>query len=128
MDSFKAPFEHHFHHEIAVIAALATHPNVPAPSTPAHESASAVFKTWGKKTVSKAGMADVLPLFLLNLDRTAEGGLWANWPPLPAPIRWMMVNVVGSWYGSWWRFASCDSAGQPQELCALKGVDGANAS
>jgi hypothetical protein len=24
-------------------------------------------------------VTDVVPFFLLNLDRTAEGGMWANW-------------------------------------------------
>lgn len=125
MDSFKGPFEHHFHHEIDEIAKLSKHPNVPVPGSSAAEAASTIFKTWGKKTVSEAGMTDVLPFFLMNLDRTAEEGMWANWPPMPPPIRWAMVNVVGAWYGSWWKFASCDAAGQPRELYALQGIDSA---
>lgn len=120
MDSFKDDFEHHFHSEISTIAAIADHPKTPANDTPAGDIAFETFKTWGKNTVTKAGMLDVVPFFLLNLDRTAEGGLWENWPPMPAPIRWGMINVAGSWYGSWWRFSSCDANGLPQELYALK--------
>lgn len=123
MDGFKTDFEHHFHSEISTIAAIATHPKVPADGTPEAAAAFDTFKTWGKSTVTKAGMVDVVPFFLLNLDRTVEDGMWANWPPMPAPIKWGMINLVGSWYGGWWRFASCDSQGQPKELYALQGVE-----
>lgn len=121
MDSFRAPFEQHFHHEIAVIAALSAHPRAPAEGSPEAAAASAVFKRWGKATVTKAGVADVVPFFLLNLDRTVEGGLWATWPPMPAPVKWGLVNIAGAWHGRLWKFASCDTQGQPRELYALGG-------
>ncbi|KAK9416427.1 hypothetical protein SUNI508_01844 [Seiridium unicorne] len=119
MASFQEPFDHHFHHEITTIASLKDHPNAPKPGSPEEATASATFKTWGKKTVTKAGTLDVVPFFLLNLDGTVEGGLWANWPPIPAPIKWGLTNIGGSWYGSWWKFSSC-SNGQPKELYALE--------
>jgi hypothetical protein len=120
MDSFRESFEHHFHHEISIIAALANHPKAPAEGTPEAAAASATFKTWGKSTVTKAGMLDVVPFFLLNLDTTFENGMWANWPPMPAPIKWGMMNVAGSWHGGWWRFSSCDAQGKPKNLFALE--------
>ncbi|CAG9954973.1 unnamed protein product [Clonostachys rosea f. rosea IK726] len=119
MDSFRDDFEGHFHSEIATIAAMASHPKAPAEGSEEATSAGLIFKTWGKATVTKAGTWDVVPFFLLNLDRTVEGGMWANWPPMPAPIKWGLINLAGSWYGSWWKFASCDSQGQPRELYAL---------
>lgn len=123
MDSFKPAFEHHFHHEIDIIAALRTHKNAPKENSPEAAAATAMFKAWGKKSFGKAEMADVVPLFLLNLDLTAEDGRWSNWPPMPAPVRWMVINVIGTWYGNWWKFASCDASGQPVELYALRTVD-----
>lgn len=87
MASFQEPFEHHFHSEIHTIAAMADHSGAPVMGTPDDVAAALTFKTWGKSTVSKAGMLDVVPFFLLNLDRTVEDGLWANWPPMPAPIK-----------------------------------------
>ncbi|KAI9172180.1 hypothetical protein HJFPF1_01673 [Paramyrothecium foliicola] len=120
MDSFRESFEHHFHHEIAIIAALADHPRAPAEGTPEAAEASATFKAWGKKTVGKAGTLDAVPFFLLNLDATFEEGAWAAWPPMPAPIRWGLTNIAGSWYGGWWRFASCDARGKPKQLFALE--------
>jgi hypothetical protein len=125
MDTFREPFSDHFHSEIGTIAAFADLPSAPKPGTPEAEAAAATFKTWGKKTLTKAGMADVVPFCLLNLDRTYEGGLWATWPPMPAPIRWMLVNIFGSWNGGWWKFTSCDSAGNPKPLYALQGAEGA---
>ncbi|KAJ6781574.1 hypothetical protein PWT90_01569 [Aphanocladium album] len=120
MDSFREPFGNHLQSEVSTIADLAKHPKAPAESSEEAAAAALVFKTWGKKTVTKAGMVDVVPFFFLNLDRTFENGRWANWPPMPAPIRWILTNVVGTYYGNWWRFASCSSNGSPRELLALE--------
>lgn len=119
MKSFEAPFGAHFHSEISTIAALASHPNAPSPGSPEEAAASLTFKTWGKTTVSKAGKLDVVPFFLQNLDGTVEDGMWSNWPPMPAPIRWGLVNLGGIWYGNWWKFSSC-AGGKPRELYALQ--------
>lgn len=120
MDSFHQPFETHFHSEISTIAALADHPKTPKEGTPEATAARAVFKTWGKSTVTKAGMMDVAPFFLLNLDRTAEEGMWADWPPMPAAIKWGLLYLAAAWNFGQWKFASCDAAGQPRELYALQ--------
>ena len=121
MEGFQQPFEHHFHSEITHIASLSSHPSAPSPASEQEVAATAVFKTWGKKTVTKAGTTDVVPFFLLNLDVTYEEGRWANWPPMPAPVRWGLVNLAGSWNWGWWKFASCDARGMPRELYALEG-------
>ena len=120
MDTFQTPFEQHFHSEISTIAKLSDHPNAPKEGTPENAAAAATFKAWGKSTVTKAGVMDVVPFFLLNLDRTVEDGMWANWPPMPAPIRWGLINIAGSLHSGWWKFTSCDSAGQPKELWAFR--------
>lgn len=120
MDSFRAPLDSHLHSEVQTIAALAAHPRAPVEGSDAAAAAALVFKTWGKKTVTKAGVLDVVPFFFLNLDRTFENGRWAHWPPMPAPIRWMLTNVVGTYHGNWWRFASCGADGSPRELLALE--------
>ena len=123
MKSFQQPFEQHFHSEISTISKFSDHPNAPKEGTPEKDAAAATFKSWGKSTVTKAGMTDVVPFSLLNLDRTVEDGLWANWPPMPAPIKWGLINIAGAWHSGWWRFASCDAAGQPQELWAYRAAD-----
>ncbi|KAI0378699.1 hypothetical protein F5Y04DRAFT_261403 [Hypomontagnella monticulosa] len=118
MDTFREALEAHFHSEINTIAKLADHANAPKPGTPEADTAANTFKTWGKSTVMKAGTLDVVPFFLLNLDGTAEDGAWANWPPIPAPIKWGLVNIGGAWHGRWWRFSSC-VGGRPRKLYAL---------
>ncbi|KAG6009139.1 hypothetical protein E4U21_003208 [Claviceps maximensis] len=123
MDSFREPLEHHLHHEVDVMSALAAHPNIPNRESPSGGRAADMLKTWGKNTVTKAGYADVLPFFLLNTDRTFEGGLWSKWPRMPEPVRWAMVNLVGMWHGSRWRFASCDASGRPRQLYIFEGSD-----
>ncbi|KAM7222502.1 hypothetical protein V8F06_001996 [Rhypophila decipiens] len=123
MSSFQQPFETHFHSEISTIAKLSEHPNVPKEGTPENAAASATFKAWGKSTVTKAGVTDVVPFFLMNLDRTVEDGMWANWPPMPAPIRWGLINIAGAIRSGLWKFTSCDSAGQPKELWAFQALE-----
>ncbi|KAH6625244.1 hypothetical protein C7974DRAFT_196764 [Boeremia exigua] len=124
MLTFQVPFEHHFHSEITHISSFASLPSAPVLGSPESDQAVVVFKAWGKKTVTKAGTTDVVPFFLMNLDATYEEGKWANWPPMPAPVRWGLVNVAGSWNWAWWKFASCNSAGTPRELYALGGSGG----
>ncbi|ORY57758.1 uncharacterized protein BCR38DRAFT_461052 [Pseudomassariella vexata] len=118
MSTFQEPFDAHFHSEISTIANLANHPNAPKPGSPEEVAAAATFKSWGKSTVTKAGTLDVVPFFLLNLDGTTEDGMWANWPPIPAPIKWGLVNIAGSYNWGWWKFSSCAN-GVPKELYAL---------
>ncbi|OAA81282.1 Protein kinase-like domain protein [Akanthomyces lecanii RCEF 1005] len=120
MDSFRAPLDDHLHSEVQTISSLAAHPRAPVEGSDAAAAAALVFKSWGKKTVTKAGVLDVVPFFFLNLDRTFERDRWAHWPPMPAPIRWILTNVVGTYYGNWWRFASCGADGSPRELLALE--------
>ncbi|KAH7385948.1 hypothetical protein BKA66DRAFT_415556 [Pyrenochaeta sp. MPI-SDFR-AT-0127] len=120
MSNFQDPFCHHFHHEITTIASFANLTSAPAPDSPEAQAASLVFKAWGKKTVTKAGTFDVVPFFLMNLDATYEGGIWANWPPMPGPIRWGLTNVAGAVHWRWWKFASCDAQGTPKDLFALE--------
>ena len=119
MSSFQDAFNYHFHHEISTIASFADVPTAPQPSSPQAEHAAAIFKAWGKKTVTKAGTTDVVPFFLLNLDATYEDGMWASWPPMPAPVHWGLVNLAGAVHWGWWKFASCDSKGRPRELYAI---------
>lgn len=120
MSSFQDAFSHHFHNEIATIASFADLPSAPKQDSPEAQQVAATFKAWGKKTVTKAGTFDVVPFFLLNLDVDYEDGMWATWPPMPAPIRWGLVNVAGSVHWGWWKFASCDSQGKKKELYALQ--------
>ncbi|KAF2707201.1 hypothetical protein K504DRAFT_411188 [Pleomassaria siparia CBS 279.74] len=119
MSNFQDAFNSHFHNEIKTIASFADLPGAPKSSSVEAERASAILKTWGKKTVTKAGYTDVVPCFLLNLDTTYEDGMWANWPPMPKLVWWGLVNVAGAYHWGWWKFTSCNSAGKPRALFSL---------
>lgn len=116
MDDLLPAFEEHMHSEVKVIAALDKHPRAPLEGSDEAIRAKNVFAEWGKKTITKAGLLDVLPFFLLNLDKTFEDSTWADWPPMPKPIRWTFINIVGMLRGKQMKFASCDSDGMPKEL------------
>ncbi|KAF2643218.1 hypothetical protein P280DRAFT_467284 [Massarina eburnea CBS 473.64] len=120
MAAFQDAFSNHFHAEIVTIASFSELPTAPKPTSVEATQAAAIFKTWGKKTVMKSGTTDGVPFLLLNLDVTYEKGMWASWPPMPAPIRWGLVNVGGAYHWGRWKFASCDAAGRPRELYALQ--------
>ncbi|CAI6333609.1 unnamed protein product [Periconia digitata] len=120
MSTFQEPFAAHFHSEIKTIVSFADLPTAPEPSSVKATQAAAVFKSWGKKTVMKTGSTEGVPFLLLNLDKTYEEGKWAAWPPMPAPVRWGLVNVGGAYHWGRWKFASCDSSGMPRELYALQ--------
>lgn len=116
MDSFKEAFCNHFHSEISTIAALA---EKYSEKTDLSATLGPTFAKWGKSSIMGAGYTDAVPFLFLNFDRTAEDGKWANWPPMPGPIRWMLVNFCGFWYSGRWRFASCGYDGKPKTLYAL---------
>lgn len=119
MSSFNMHLQAHFHREIQTIADLADHPRAPKEGTPEAVAAAAIFKAWSKSIVTKPGLTDVAPFFLLNHDRTAEEGTWANWPPTFAPLKWGVANLGGARHSMWWRFSSCNLEGRPRELWAL---------
>jgi hypothetical protein len=119
MDSFRHAFEAHFHAEIDTLANLANHRNAPPPNTPEEAAMGAKLQRWGAELGSRPGLVEGAPFFFFNLDRTVEDGLWANWPPVPAPVRWVLLNVVGAWHGAWWKFTSCNENGRPRPLRAL---------
>lgn len=71
-----------------------------------------------RKASDKIPKTEGLPIFMLNLDRTFENGMWESWPPIPAAIRWALIRVIARKHAGWWRFASCDYDGYPKELYA----------
>ena len=58
--------------------------------------------------------------FFLSIDYEFEGGLWRNWPPVPVPVRAVMVRVLGLKHQGWWRFASCGYDGKMKKLYVYK--------
>jgi hypothetical protein len=119
MASFQEPFEAHFRSEISTIAGLAHHPRTPKEGSAEEKATAAAFDKREGNSLIKSGVTDVLPFFLFNFDREYEGGLWTNWPPIPGPVRWMLMRGAKALHPGWWKFASCDAAGRRTALYAV---------
>lgn len=57
----------------------------------------------------------------MSHDANYEGGLWADWPPMPAPVKFMVKNVLVPWNSGMVRFAPSDKRGNMRPLYAVGG-------
>jgi hypothetical protein len=119
MATFQEPFEIHMRSEVATIANLAHHARTPEEGSAKEKSTSAAFETREGKNLLLSGVTDVMPFFLFNYDSEYEDGIWASWPPIPAPVRWVIVNVAKIRHPGWWKFASCDASRRRIPLYAV---------
>ncbi|KAH6989725.1 hypothetical protein BKA56DRAFT_629471 [Ilyonectria sp. MPI-CAGE-AT-0026] len=59
---------------------------------------------------------EIFPLAIIFHDKTFEGGVWKNFPPVPRlfllVLQWLCMNT----HKDWWRFAGCDFQSKPQQL------------
>jgi hypothetical protein len=90
MDSFREPFNHHFHSEIASIAKLSEYGDYP--------EAGPIFAKWGKQSIMKSSYTVVIPFLFMNFDRTFEDGTWKDWPPMPVVIRIGLTRLGSAWH------------------------------
>ena len=75
----------------------------------------------GQESMKKVSAINTLPFVWVHHDTDFEGGLWANWPPAPKPVVWVMRNILSRWHSRVWRFGSCDLQGRPhRQLLALR--------
>ncbi|KAH8655763.1 hypothetical protein BX600DRAFT_483020 [Xylariales sp. PMI_506] len=118
MEGFQENLQIHLRSEITVIARLTEHPNTPAPKSPEEIKASQDFDAKEGRALIASGFHDVVPFFLFNFDRDYEGGLWSKWPPIPKPVRWVIIRIALLLHPGWWKFAACDSDGRRKEAYA----------
>lgn len=109
MDSFGVALNTHLTEEIDTLLALSKYPQL---------DVQAMMDKEGKEVMGAMPKTTVIAFTFRNFDRTAEGGLWKDFPNLPFFIRWWF-SLAEMWHESWWRFACCDSQGRPKELYAL---------
>jgi hypothetical protein len=76
-------------------------------------------KEEGDMVMGSLSKTQTLPVFFLNHDVTYEGGLHADFPPLPAPVRWVLREGFPRWKAEWWKFSTCGYDGRPRELAFL---------
>ena len=119
MATFQEPFDVHMRSEVTTIANLAHHARAPAEGSAKEKSTGAAIDAREGRKLVMSGVTDVMPFFLFNFDSEYEDGLWANWPPIPAPVRWGIINVAKIRHPGWWKFASCNAARRRIPLYAV---------
>ncbi|RKL31416.1 hypothetical protein BFJ72_g11050 [Fusarium proliferatum] len=113
IDSFMPSLTTHLHNEIDTLVGLEKYAD------------KCDWGAWFEKTGAEIGSNamkkashrnEILPLALILHDKDFEGGIWADFPPLPwialVAIRWLFVRT----HQDWWRFAGCDSSSNRQDL------------
>lgn len=56
------------------------------------------------------------PLVIIFHDKTYMDGIWAQFPPIPWLVGFLMRLLWLKKYEAWWRFAGCDLSSMPKEL------------
>ncbi|EED15155.1 conserved hypothetical protein [Talaromyces stipitatus ATCC 10500] len=110
IDSFVPALNNHLKSEIQCLLALAQ-----------YREKLPIARLWdreGFRSVTSMTKFGALPFFFLNLDLTAEGGLYKDWPAIPAPVKWAITHVTTIPHQGYWKFASCDRNGVPKPLYA----------
>lgn len=113
MDSFIPPLSTHLHDEIPSLLALSRFGDA--------LDLRALMKQEGDHVMGSMDKKAVLPIFFFNHDVAFEGGVH-NFPPLPAPVKWVLVNLFGRWNAAWWKFAACGGDGRARE-CRFLGSE-----
>jgi hypothetical protein len=111
MDAFVGPLSTHLHDEIPTILSLARFGD--------KVDLKALCKAEGDMVMGSLNKTTVLPVFFCNHDLTYEEGLHASFPPIPAPVIWVLREGFGRWNRDYWKFATCGFDGRPRELAFL---------
>lgn len=111
MDEFGPAMHTHLKNEVPHLASLKKYPNI---------DMATIKKATEKDSMDRSSTIYDLPMLWYNLDVDFEDGRWKDFPGLPAPVRWVMVNVLGWWRSNWWRFGSVDRNGKRVQLLALR--------
>lgn len=102
MDAFMTPLSDHLAAEIPTLLGLAHFGD--------KLNLAGLLAKEGETVMGGMSKTTQLPLFLLNHDVTFEGAIH-SFPPVPAPVTFMLRNVMGRW-----QFATCGFDGRPREL------------
>lgn len=110
LDSFGEVLASHLEHEPPKMASLGQYGDFD-PKPLSEETATHSMKYMH--------VTNVLPMLWFNLDKEFEEGKWADFPAMPWAVKWVMINVLGSWQRNWWRFGSSGADGVQRELFCL---------
>ncbi|KAL1964137.1 hypothetical protein VTN77DRAFT_7225 [Rasamsonia byssochlamydoides] len=108
IDSFGQELQDHLEEEIVTLLELSKYGQC--------VKLRQLWEQEGQQTLSRMLRTGALPFFFLNHDVTYEDGLWKDWPPAPAAVKWAIRHIFSWWNAGYWKFASCDTSGVPQPL------------
>jgi hemerythrin-like domain-containing protein len=108
LDAFVTPLSVHLADEIPSLLSLAKYGSEKLPIR-------RLMEAEGEKVMGSMSKTAQLPMFWSNHDTTYEGGMH-NFPPIPAPVKWVLREVCGRWNSEWWKFGTVDFSGMPREL------------
>lgn len=106
IDSFASALDQHLHEEIDTLLSLSEFGD--------RLDLEGISAMEAKKVMAGLSMTSCMPSFLLNHDVTYEGGMHASFPPMPKPVKWVLMHILTMWHWKWWKFASCDTYGVPK--------------
>jgi len=110
MDSFGPALSAHLANEPPKLVSLAQYPGI---------NIEAGMEKAAQHGIKSTSLHDMGVMFY-NMDLGFEGGMWKDIVPIPALIKWVIINVIARWHASWWRFGSCGANGQRRQLLALR--------
>jgi hypothetical protein len=103
IEAFAEPLNQHLHDEIPTILGLAKYGDA--------LDLAGIFAKEGEEVMAKLPKTTVMAAFMLNNDVTFEGGIHV-FPPIPGPVRFLLLRVFTLWHWSWWSWTSCDKSGK----------------
>ncbi len=106
MDSFSEPLNTHLHDEIGTLLALSKFGD--------SLDLIGIVEKEVQQVIGSLSKTAVMPAILLNNDVTFEGGMHANFPSIPGPVKWLLMHVFTLWHWRWWKYASSDTYGRPK--------------
>jgi hypothetical protein len=111
MDSFGEALHSHLRDEPPRLAALKVYSAI---------DLGPIRKATEKDSMDRTSPVYLLPILWFNHDVDFEDQHWRDFPGLPYPVKWVMVNIIGWWRSNWWRFGSVDRNGKLVPLLALR--------
>lgn len=111
MDAFGPALHSHLSNEVPRLSSLRQYPNI---------DMAAIKAAAEKDSMDRTSPVYLLPMLWCNLDVEFEDGRWRDFPGLSAPLKWVMVNILGWWRSNWWRFGSVGKDGKRVQLLALR--------
>lgn len=112
MDSFSQPLYTHLTEELDAIVNLSRF------STPENPTKIAAIALRGRKQAVMLDFAlKCMPCFMPNMETfESEDSMWHGFPPVNAPVKFIIMRASPLWRRSVWGFSTCGGDGARKQL------------